>query len=127
MMKQIHEKSPEMLNEELHKMPQEILNKTSEEIFKKIMERLPEILSDKIIRIKYYHEINTVTSDLIFNHCFQRDVMDGTSSPEEREFVHKINELISIHKEKDPTTGLKELDKLYSNYFEKCQEKIISP
>jgi Txe/YoeB family toxin of Txe-Axe toxin-antitoxin module len=104
------------------------LNKTSEEIFKKIMEGLPEILSDKIIRIKYYHEINTgVTSDLIFNHCFQRDVMDGTSSPEEREFVHKINELISIHKEKDPTTGLKELDKLYSDYFEKFQEKIISP
>ena len=128
MMKQIHEKSPEMPNEELNKIPQEILNKTSEEIFKKIMEGLPEILSDKIIRIKYYHEINTgVTSDLIFNHCFQRDVMDGTSSPEEREFVHKINELISIHKEKDPTTGLKELDKLYSNYFEKCQEKIISP
>jgi hypothetical protein len=128
MMKQIHKKSPEMPNEELNKMPQDILNKTSEEIFKKIMEGLPEILSDKIIRIKYYHEINTgVTSDLIFNHCFQRDVMDGTSSPEEREFVHKINELISIHKEKDPTTGLKELDKLYSDYFEKCQEKIISP
>ena len=128
MMKQIHKKSPEMPNEELNKMPQNILNKTSEEIFKKIMEGLPEILSDKIIRIKYYHEINTgVTSDLIFNHCFQRDVMDGTSSPEEREFVHKINELISIHKEKDPTTGLKELDKLYSDYFEKCQEKIISP
>jgi hypothetical protein len=128
MMKQIHKKSPEMPNEELNKMPQDILNKTSEEIFKKIMEGLPEILSDKIIRIKYYHEINTgVTSDLIFNHCFQRDVMDGTSSPEEREFVHKINELISIHKEKDPTTGLKELDKLYSDYFEKFQEKIISP
>jgi hypothetical protein len=128
MMKQIHKKSPEMPNEELNKMPQDILNKTSEEIFKKIMEGLPEILSDKIIRIKYYHEINTgVTSDLIFNHCFQRDVMDGASSPEEREFVHKINELISIHKEKDPTTGLKELDKLYSDYFEKCQEKIISP
>ena len=128
MMKQIHKKSPEMPNEELNKMPQDILNKTSEEIFKKIMEGLPEILSDKIIRIKYYHEINTgVTSDLIFNHCFQRDVMDGASSPEEREFVHKINELISIHKEKDPTTGLKELDKLYSDYFEKFQEKIISP
>jgi hypothetical protein len=128
MMKQIHKKSPEMPNEELNKMPQDILNKTSEEILKKIMEGLPEILSDKIIRIKYYHEINTgVTSDLIFNHCFQRDVMDGTSSPEEREFVHKINELISIHKEKDPTTGLKELDKLYSDYFEKCQGKIISP
>ena len=128
MMKQIHKKSPEMPNEELNKMPQNILNKTSEEIFKKIMEGLPEILSDKIIRIKYYHEINTgVTSDLIFNHCFQRDVMDGASSPEEREFVHKINELISIHKEKDPTTGLKELDKLYSDYFEKFQEKIISP
>jgi len=128
MMKQIHKKSPEMPNEELNKMPQNILNKTSEEIFEKIMEGLPEILSDKIIRIKNYHDINTgVTSDLIFNHCFQRDVMDGTSSPEEREFVHKINELISIHKEKDPTTGLKELDKLYSDYFEKCQEKIISP
>ncbi len=127
MMKQIHEKSPEMPNEELNKIPQEILNKTSVEIFKKIMEGLPEILSDKIIRIKYYHEINTgVTSDLIFNHCFQRDVMDGTSSPEEREFVHEINELISIHKEKDPATGLKELDTLYSNYFEKFQEKIIS-
>lgn len=128
MIKEMNEKSPEMPNEELNKMHQEILNKTSEEIFEKIMEGLPEILSDKIIRIKNYHDINTgVTSDLIFNHCFQRDVMDGTSSPEEREFVHKINELISIHKEKDPTTGLKELDKLYSDYFEECQEKIISP
>ena len=128
MMKQIHKKSPEMPNEELNKMPQDILNKTSEEIFEKIMEGLPEILSDKIIRIKYYHEINTgVTSDLIFNHCFQRDIMDGTPSSEEREFVHKMNELIPIYKEKDPITGLKELDKLYSDYFEKCQEKIISP
>jgi hypothetical protein len=107
-------------------MPQDILNKTSEEIFKKIMEGLPEILSDKIIRIKYYHEINTgVTSDLIFNHCFQRDVMDGASSPEEREFVHKINELISIHKEKDPTTGLKELDKLYSDYLKNARKKLL--
>ena len=126
--KEISEKSPEMPNEELNKIPQEILNKTSEMIFKKIMEGLPEILSDKIIRIKYYHYVNTgVTSDLLFKHCFQRDIMDGTPSSEEREFVHKMNELIPIYKEKDPITGLKELDKLYSNYFEKCQKKIISP
>jgi hypothetical protein len=68
---EISEKSPEMPNEELNKMPQEILNKTSEMIFKKIMERLPEILSDKIIRIKYYHYLRTgVISDLLFKHCF---------------------------------------------------------
>ena len=58
MIKEIHEKSQEMPNEELNKLPQETLNKISEEIFKKIMEGLPEILSDKIIRIKNYHEIN---------------------------------------------------------------------
>jgi hypothetical protein len=50
--------------------------------------------------------------------------MDGTPSPDEREFVHKMNELIPIYKEKDPLTGLKELDKLYSNCFEKCQKKL---
>ena len=33
----------------------EDLNKISEDIFQKIMEGLPEILSDKIIRIKHYH------------------------------------------------------------------------
>jgi len=128
MMKEIHENSPEMPNEELNKMSQKILNKTSEAIFKKIIEGLPEILSDKIIRIKYYHYVSAgVTSNLLFKHCFQRDVMDGTPSPDEREFVHKMNELIPIYKEKDPLTGLKELDKLYSNCFEKFQKKIISP
>jgi hypothetical protein len=53
--------------------------------------------------------------------------MDGTPTPEEREFVLKINELIPIYKEKDPINGLKELDKLYSDYFEKCQIKIVRP
>jgi hypothetical protein len=106
----------------------EDLNKISEDIFQKIMEGLPEILSDKIIRIKYYHYVRTgVVSDLLFKHCFQRDGMDGTPTPEEREFVLKINELIPIYKEKDPINGLKELDKLYSDYFEKCQIKIVRP
>jgi predicted small metal-binding protein len=79
-----HEITP-MPNEDFNKISQRILNKTSEDIFKKIMEGLPEILSDKIIRIKYYHCGSTgVISDLLFKHCFQRDDRDGTPSPEER-------------------------------------------
>jgi signal recognition particle GTPase len=49
-----HEVTP-IANEDFKKIPQGILNKTSEDIFEKIMEGLPEILSDKIIRIKHYH------------------------------------------------------------------------
>jgi hypothetical protein len=37
-----------------------------------------------------------------------------------------MNKLISIHKEKDPINGLKELDKFYSDYFEKCQKKLLA-
>ena len=89
-----------------NKVYQKVLNETSTKIFGKMMESLPEILPDNIYNIIYYHCIRIgITFDLIFEHFYHRDVLDGKASPEERKFVQDIKKIIHSYKGKDVKTG----------------------
>jgi len=125
--------SHEILSKRLKEIPkeslqnQEVSNKMSNEIFEKLMEEFPVDLPDKIYTIIVnQYQYTSIVLDQIFDHFYQRDVIDGSDSHEEREFVSKISEITSINMEKIElwTNKVKKLDHLYDDYYEKCRKKM---
>jgi hypothetical protein len=62
----------------------------SNDIFNKIVEEDPQKLYQKIAKINDYQlEILDKTPSIIFEHCFEADILDNTVSDEEKEFVKR--------------------------------------
>jgi len=106
---------------------QEVSNKMSDEIFGKLMEELPVNLPDKILKIIINQiQKTSIIFDKIFEHFYQRDVIDGNDNPEEQKFVSKIEEITSFnyHEIKRWDATFDKLNHLYDDYYEKCREKM---
>ncbi|MDQ1253052.1 MAG: hypothetical protein QG646_2197 [Euryarchaeota archaeon] len=125
--------SDEILSKREKKFPkdslqnQEELNEMSDEIFEKLMEEYPADLPAKTYTIVVNQYQNTsISFDKVFDHFYQRDIIDGSDIYEEREFVSKINEITSISMLKvgNLEVKVKKLDDLYDDYYEKCRKKM---
>lgn len=131
----------EMLKEisvEFLKTPEEVLKvwvgtlkKILEEVLKKLVE-IPKEMYDKILKITYHWYIRRLTShEIIFEHFFQRDIVDGNTSSDERDFVVMMKSLQAdfVEKRMDAFERSNATDKFYRDYYKKCREKwdFMSP
>lgn len=76
--------------------------------------------------------IGPVLIETIFDHCFERDIADGTDSPEEIEFVNKTKEMRANYKAHSEIRlfsfdELKAYDDFYVQYFEKFRKDMGTP
>jgi hypothetical protein len=91
-----------------------------------------------------YHELLQIVNfeqkdkliglELLFDHCLQRDIVDGSMSIEKKDFFYEEQKFFNILKvamEKNLMHGLKDYDEECDNfltyYFEKCRAKIGIP
>ncbi|MGA9187549.1 MAG: hypothetical protein WB014_03060 [Methanosarcina sp.] len=125
--------SHEILSKRLKEIPkeslqnQEVSNKMSDEIFEKLMEEFPVDLPDKIYAIIVnQYQYTSIVLNQIFDHFYQRDVIDGSDSHEEHKFVFEISEITAISMLNLEHWGVKveKLDHLYEDYYEKCRKKM---
>lgn len=78
--------------EELKSISENASSKIFEEIFKRIIE-MPEKIRSKISDIQAHYYASRLDSLFqIFEHCFQRDIFEGTASPEEIKFMQMKKE-----------------------------------
>jgi hypothetical protein len=109
-----------------------IKDKLSNEIFNRILgekkwiEKTDEMM--QIIKLKWRTEL--IFMELLFDHSFQRDILEGTVSIEEKEFVredHKFLELLFSEQDKNSSSNLKAYENFLNDYYEKCIAKIGIP
>lgn len=105
---------------------EEIIKTTmSEEMLKRLVEGDPKEMYYKIIIIKMYQCVIRLSSpDIIFEHCVQRDIADGTASPEEVEFLCRIKEdraKFTAEMNKERMSSSEFSDNFYDEYFEKIK------
>jgi hypothetical protein len=87
---EIFQKALEETHLEFLKISEEILNKMSKEIYKRIVSENLEEMCNKISELKFYQDlINSLSPRIIFEHFFHRDIIEGTVSSEEKDFVIK--------------------------------------
>ncbi len=123
MLKKIPEESLETLGITSNEISKKILNKMSAKIFIKIMEGLPEILPDKIYDIIYNQYLRKVLLfDRIFEHCYERDVIDGKAYLAEKEFFNTMTKFTYLYME-DQETAFDGLMNLYNDYYEQIPKK----
>ncbi|AKB43046.1 MULTISPECIES: hypothetical protein [Methanosarcina] len=142
MLKEMPKEFLEIPQEIFNKISEEILTKMSEEIFIEIIAENPKELYDKIFEIKFHqYSMRGLSSDIIFQHCVDRDFADGTESLGEEEFMNIIREKVALTKKEcllidatdpvsdldDPLHGLKDLDNFYVDFYNKCKEKMRVP
>lgn len=85
------EKSKEMPIELLKMSEETLKKKVSKEMLSRMVEGDPKEIYYKILIIKMYQRTIQLSSpDTIFEHCLQRDIVDGTATLEEKEFVYRI-------------------------------------
>jgi hypothetical protein len=142
MLKEVPKEFLEIPQEIFNKISEEILTKMSEEIFNEILAENPKDLYNKIFEIKFHqYSMRGLSSDIIFQHCVDRDFADGTESPGEEEFMNIIRGKVALTKKEsplidatdsvsdldDPLHGLKDLDNFYVDFYNKCKEKMRVP
>jgi len=72
----------------------------AQDIFDKIIEEDPQILYNKMIKINNHHrKIQYNNPFIIFDHCFEDDILNNTVSPEEKEFM--IRKKSSVQKDNE--------------------------
>jgi hypothetical protein len=113
----------------LDKILKDLEIKMSDEILKKTME-IPGTYS-KIVEIhKHYCCVRLGMSDIIFRHCIRRDILEGTVSPDEKEFAYEAQKItVKFVKEIDMNleSAVKDYHKYFTEYFEKCRGKMRIP
>ena len=111
------------------------------DVFKKITEEDPQELYQKMVKINDYQlEILDKTPSIIFEHCFEDDILDNTVSEEEKEFIKRKKSLLqkdsepimrydewyirskinaSASNSKDTMSEVTDHDNLYDEYLKK--------
>ncbi len=109
-----------------------IKDKLSDEIFNRILgeknwvEKTDEMM--QIMKLKWRTEL--IYMELLFDHSFQIDILEGTVSIEEKEFVredHKFLELLLSEQDNNSSSNLEAYENFLNDYYEKCRAKIGIP
>jgi hypothetical protein len=107
-------------------------DKLSKEIFNRILgekkwiEKTDEMM--QIVKLKWRTEL--ISMELLFDHSFQRDILEGTVSIEEKEFVregHTFLELLFSEQDENSSSNLKAYENFLNDYYEKCRAKMGIP
>jgi len=121
------EKPNEMLVDQAN-----LVKKMSEEIFNRILvdKNWKETCREILQIITFEHDRKIIGIELLFDHCFQRDILDGTVSIEEEEFVRENSKFFNIMDAKPDKHRLpssEDYDAFLNNFFEKCIAKVRTP
>jgi len=125
---------------ELLKIPKEILAEQLAKVLEKMSEEIFNRIAVEENWKEHYHELlqliackqknHLLSLDIIFDHCLQRDIVEGTVSPEEKEFVYeeeKVFDRVVAELDKNLIPAVKVYDNFLIEYFEKCKEKVRIP
>ena len=116
----------------------EILKAAFEIAAKKIKDEESELMNEyhkwdksgEAFEMKLPLFIGSVLIEKMFDHCFQRDIADGTASPEEIEFVNETKKM-RAHFKVNPELGLfselKAYDDFYVQYYKKFRADTNNP
>jgi hypothetical protein len=134
--KEMHMELLEITDEILVEQLANIVKKISEEIYNRLLLEKNRFAVHKemmeITNFKFQNEF--ISLELLFDHCFQRDILDGTVSIEEQEFMYeqqkyfgKMNLKMEMDQKRLPTVTVKEYDNFLKDYSEKCRAKLTFP
>lgn len=136
----ITQKMSKEMNTELVKKNNEILVKQLTNVVKKMSEEIFDEILVKENWIEMYHGLLQIVNfeqkdkliglELLFDHCLQRDIVDGNMSSESKKLFYEEQEFFYILKvamDKNLPHGLKyydeDCDNFLNYYFEKCKAK----
>lgn len=72
----------------------------ADDVFNKIVEEDPQELYHKIVEINNHElKIQDNSPFIIFDHCFENDILNGTVSQEEKEFIKRKKSSVQKNKE----------------------------
>ena len=122
--KEIHIEYIKGTNEILEEQLENMATKISEEIFNRILVETnwAETYLEMLHIINFEDEKKLISLELLFDHCFQNDIMEGTVSTEEREFVYaeqKYFEIMDIELHETLKYGIKFYDDFLNDSLEK--------
>ncbi len=127
---------PKEMHLELLKRPNDMLveqanlvKKISEEILNRILvdENWKETYREILQIITFEQNRKIISIELLFDHCFQSDILDGTASTEEKEFVQENSKFFNIMNEKSDkywSPLAEDYDVFLDHFFEKCIAKV---
>jgi hypothetical protein len=109
----------------LDKILKDVEIKMSDELLKKTME-IPGTYSKMVEIQKHQCDVRLGRSGIIFRHCIRADILEGTVSPEEKEFAYeaqKVTIKFVEEKDRDLESAVKGYHKYFTECFEKCKDK----
>lgn len=96
----IFRNSLEEIYEDFPRNATKLLFDIKDDIFNKIIEEDPQELYNKMVKMNNYQlEIRDKTSSIIFDHCFEDEILNDTVSQEEKEFIKRKKS--SVQKDKE--------------------------
>lgn len=100
-------------------IPKEELDKPYFDILSK-PEMFPEEIIEKTFEIKRIIWIRNITRpNQIFEHFFERDIIEDICSPLEREYVREVKKESACFKLGDPMSAYRKRDEFYNEWYEK--------
>lgn len=123
--------------EEGQNIPKEIFDKIRDETYKRISEPISKEMTNenskeicnKIFWLKYNQRLRiSIIPYKFFEHCFQRDLIDDTASPEEKEFMYEVKKFHAWFNEeanRNFESALKAKEEFYNEYFNRYSNKIM--
>jgi hypothetical protein len=98
--RKIFQNSLKEIYENFPKNAKKLLFNIKDDIFNKIIEENPQELYHKIVTMNDYQlEIRDKILSIIFEHCFEADILNNTVSDEEKEFMKRIKSSVQEDKE----------------------------
>ncbi len=112
--------SGERIDEILDNQLANIIDQMSEEFFNRMVldENWKDTLFELLAIAKSEKRIEMALLELLFDHCFQRDIIDGNASVKEKEFMYENYEFLS------KSTTVKDYDNFLKDYFKKCRAEM---
>jgi hypothetical protein len=122
--KEMHIEYIKGTNKILVEQLENMVKKISEEIFNRILveKNWAKTYLEMLQIINFEDEKKLISLELLFDHCFQSDIMEGTVSIEETEFVsaeQKYFDTMDVELHETLKYGIKHYDNFLDYSFEK--------
>lgn len=123
--------------EDRQNIPEEIFEKIQYETYKRISGLISkgmtsensEEIYNKILEIKFNQRLCiSMIPHIFFEHCFQRDIVDDTASPEEKEFMYEVKKFhawFNKEADRDLEVALQAKEEFYTECFNRYSKKIM--
>ena len=115
----------------------EIFDKIQDEAYKRISGSISKEMTNENSK-EIYYKISWIKLNqrlcisripyIFFEHCFQRDIVDDTASPEEREFMYEVKKFgawFNTEADRDLEAAFQAKEDFYNECFNRYSKKIM--